>query len=133
MPDDEDWRPRLTRIEDPIADDHWEYVTPQGERRTSRLTVGRPVHWPKARAWYAPVMIEGHTSPAVLPIFGSGPVDSLMNAMTFVKRFFDENSMVVPCSKPKNARSKGARAKPGPARVKRASARKPTGQRPRQR
>ena len=125
MPDD-DWRPRLTRIEDPIADDYWEYVTFHGERRTSRLMVGRPVPWPKARAWYSPVMIEGHTNPEILPIFGSGPVDALMNAMTFVKRFFDESSMVVPRAKPKKARSKGARTNTEPPRAKRPPASSPT-------
>jgi hypothetical protein len=106
---EDDWRPKVTRIDDPIADDYWEYVTFGGERRISRLMVGRPVPWPKARAWFSPVMIEGHTDPTVMPIFGSGPVDSLMNAMTFVKRFFEENSMVVPCAKPPSARKKRSR------------------------
>jgi hypothetical protein len=97
----EDWRPKLTRIEDPIADDHWEYVTPEGTKRTSRLTVGRPVHHPEERLWYCPVLIDGYTTPRIKPIFGSGPVDALMNAMTFVRRFFEENSEVLPGVKPK--------------------------------
>jgi hypothetical protein len=95
----DDWRPALTQIENPIADDHWEYVTPQGERRISRLIVGRPTHHPPARAWYCPVVIEGHT-PSIDPVFGQGPVDALMNAMTVVKTFFEQNFSVVPGAKP---------------------------------
>jgi hypothetical protein len=104
MPRNEDWRPKLTQIEDPIADDCWEYVTPGGQQRSSRLTVGRPVHYPEQRLWYCPVVIEGYTAPRIKPIFGLGPVDSLMNAMTFVRKFFEENSEVLPGAKPKGAR-----------------------------
>lgn len=104
MPND-DWRPKLTHIEDPIADDYWEYRTPQGERRISRLIVGRPVHHPKARAWYCPILIEG-TSPRVDAVFGQGPVDALMNAMAVVRSFFEENLSVVPGVKPKAPRPK---------------------------
>jgi hypothetical protein len=103
MPHREDWRPKLPRIDDPIADDHWEYVTPEGQQRISRLTVGRPVHYPQERVWYCPVLIEGYTKPRIKPIFGSGPVDSLMNAMSFVRSFFEENSEVLPGVKPKGA------------------------------
>jgi len=109
----EDWRPKLTRIADPIADDYWEYVTPDGEKRTSRLTVGRPVHYPQERVWFCPVLIEGHTTPRIKPIFGSGPVDSLMNAMTFVRRFFEENSEVLPGAKPKGITQRTRSAKSG--------------------
>lgn len=103
MPRNEDWRPKLTRIDDPIADDHWEYVTPDGQQRISRLTVGRPVHYPQEQVWYCPVFIEGYTTPRIKPIFGSGPVDSLMNAMSFVRGFFEENSEILPGAKPKGA------------------------------
>jgi hypothetical protein len=106
MPDD-DWRPKLTRIEDPIVDDYWRYITPKGERRISRLTVGRPVHFPQERCWYSPVMIEGYLT-KVTPIFGEGPVDSLMNAMTLVKKFHDENREIVPEAKTR----KGAKKAP---------------------
>src|SRR6185503_6118169 len=33
---DENWRPKLRRIEDPIAEDYWEYITPSGKQRISR-------------------------------------------------------------------------------------------------
>ena len=101
MPEkDENWRPKLRRIEDPIAEDCWEYVTPSGKQRISRLMVGRPVHYPERRLWYCPVLIEGYTKPRFRPIFGMGPVDSLMNAMTFVRKFFEENFEVLPGVKP---------------------------------
>ena len=104
MPQDKDWRPKLSRIDDPIAEDCWEYVTPKGQRRSSRLTVGRPVHYPEQRLWYCPVLIEGYTKPRIKPIFGMGPVDSLMNAMTFVRTFFEENFEVLPGVKPAGTR-----------------------------
>lgn len=110
MPED-DWRPKLTRIEDPIADDYWEYVTPRGKRRTSRLMVGRPIHHPPARAWYCPILIEGLT-PRIDPVFGQGPVDALMNAMTVVKTFFEQNFSVVPRAKPRGT-SRGKSAERG--------------------
>ncbi len=110
MPDD-DWRPKLTRIENPIADDHWRYITSQGERRVSRLTVGLPVHFPEERCWYSPVMIEGYLA-KITPIFGEGPVDSLMNAMALIKKFHDENREIVPGAKPLKAAKRSVPSKP---------------------
>ncbi|HLL04771.1 MAG TPA: hypothetical protein VK539_29570 [Myxococcaceae bacterium] len=109
MPED-DWRPKLTAIKSPIADDYWRYTTPEGKRRTSRLTVGRPVHFPQERCWYAPVMIEGYLT-KITPIFGAGPVDALMNAMTFIKRFNDEMSEVMSLAKSRKTGTKAARQK----------------------
>lgn len=104
MPMDENWRPKLSRIDDPIAEDFWEYVTPKGQQRISKLMVGRPVHYPEQQIWYCPVLIEGHTRPRIKPIFGMGPVDSLMNAMTFVRRFFEGNFEILPGAKPPGTR-----------------------------
>jgi hypothetical protein len=117
MPHSENWRPKLSRIDDAIADDYWEYTNPKGQQRIARLTVGRPVHYPEQRLWYCPVRIEGYTRPRIKPIFGMGPVDSLMNAMTFVRSFFEENFEVLPGVKPKEARraqstTSGKRAPP---------------------
>lgn len=110
MPHEKNWRPRVSRIDDPIAEDPWEYVTSKGEKRVSRLMVGRPVHLPEERLWYCPVLIEGYTRPRIKPIFGSGPVDSLMNAMTFVRGFFEAHSEVLPGVKPRSSgRSRSAR------------------------
>lgn len=107
MPED-DWRPKLTAIEAPIADDYWRYTTPKGKRRTSRLTVGQPVHLLQERCWYTPVMIEGHLT-KVTPIFGQGPVDALMNAMMFIKQFNDEMREVVSGAKPRKNVKKAAK------------------------
>lgn len=118
MPEkDENWRPKLKRIEDPIAEDCWEYTTPSGQQRTSRLMVGRPVHFPEQQLWYCPVLIEGHTRPRIRPIFGMGPVDSLMNAMTFVRGFFERNSGVLPGARPAQPAPLPVR-KRAPARAK---------------
>ena len=108
----ENWRPKLSRIDDAIADDYWEYTTPKGQQRIARLTVGRPVHSPEQQLWYCPVSIEGYTRPRIKPIFGMGPVDSLMNAMTFVRKFFEENRGILPGVKPKATRQARA-ASPG--------------------
>ena len=99
MPED-DWRPKLTVVEAPIADDYWRYTTPEGKRRISRVTVGQPVHFPQERCWYVPVMIEGYLT-KVTPIIGQGPVDALMNAMMFIKRFNDEMHWVSSGAKPR--------------------------------
>lgn len=111
MPED-DWRPKVTMIEAPIAEDYWRYTTPEGKRRTSRLAVGQPVHFPQERCWYTPVMIEGHL-PQVTPVFGQGPVDALMNAMMFIKQFNDEMREVVSGAKPRKAVTKATRQKRG--------------------
>jgi hypothetical protein len=126
MTDDEDWRPKLSQIDDPIADDYWEYLTSKGKRRISRLTVGRPAPWPKARAWYCPLKIEGHTDPEIKPVFGEGPVDALMNAMNLVRRFFEEKTPV-PGAKPaitkrkKSLRNKAPKQVPDNGQAKRIS------------
>ena len=99
-------RPKVTRIEDPIADDRWEYITPKGKRRISRLTVGRPAPHPPMDCWYCPVRIEGRT-PVIQSVFGSGPVDALMNAMQAVRNFYEANFEVF--SHAKVPREKAAR------------------------
>lgn len=129
MPPDEQWRPKLTRIEDPIADDHWEYTTPEGQQRIARLTVGRPVPYARERLWYCPVLIEGYSQPRVKPIFGSGPVDSLMNAMTFVRTFFDANSGILPGVKPEGPRRSPAPRLGNKAAPKTKSRKTPAGKR----
>jgi hypothetical protein len=56
-------------------------------------------------------MIEGYL-PKVTPVFGEGPVDALMNAMTLVKKFHDEIREIVPGAKRRRAASRAAQ--PGP-------------------
>ena len=105
---EDDWRPKVTRIDDPIADDYWYYVTPRGKERIVRLTVGRPVPWPRARAWYCPVKIQGYTR-GIDVAFGSGPVDALMNAMVRVRKFFFQ-VLPAPQAKPRPTPRKRSRA-----------------------
>ena len=73
---EEDWRPELSTIDDPIADDEWEFEGPGGEKRKMRVVVGRPAALP-GKDWYTPISIEGFTS-GVRPAYGVGPADSLM-------------------------------------------------------
>ncbi len=108
---EDDWRPKVTAIETPIADDYWRYTTPEGKRRISRVTVGSPVQFPEERCWYAPVMIEGYLT-KVTPIFGQGPVDALMNAMMFIKRFNDEMHWVSSGAKPRKGGKRATQKKP---------------------
>ncbi len=56
-------------------------------------------------------MIEGYLT-KVTPVFGEGPVDSLMNAMTLVKKFHDENREIVPGAKNPRAPRKTTQQKP---------------------
>jgi hypothetical protein len=93
------WRPRLTVIDDPIADDYWAYRTEDGAKRTSRVTIGRPVALPDGKDWYCPMYFE-HVTQGIDCVFGAGPVDALMNAMYYVRRRFYEFDDVTPRSKP---------------------------------
>lgn len=65
-------------------------------------------------------MIEGYLT-HVTPIFGEGPVDSLMNAMAVVKKFHDENHEIVPGARRQRTPKKTApRKTPGKAKRSRA-------------
>jgi hypothetical protein len=97
-----DWRPKLTAIDDPIADDYWSYRTEDGTKRTSRITIGRPASLEDGKDWYCPMYFE-HVTRGIDYAFGAGPVDALMNAMYFVRRRFYEFDEVTPRSKPKAA------------------------------
>jgi hypothetical protein len=104
-----DWRPKLTAINDPIADDYWSYRTEDGAKRTSRVTIGRPALLADGTNWYCPMYFE-HVTRGIDYAMGVGPVDALMNAMYFVRRRFYEFDDVTPRAKPATA-SKGPRAK----------------------
>jgi hypothetical protein len=97
-----DWRPKLTAIDDPIADDHWSYRTEDGAKRTSRITIGRPALLADGSHWYCPMYFE-HVTQGIDYAFGVGPVDALMNAMYFVRRRFYEFEDVTPRTKPRTA------------------------------
>ena len=57
-----------------------------------------------------PVMIEGYLT-KVTPIFGQGPVDALMNAMIFIKRFNDEMHWVSSGAKPRKGGKRATQKK----------------------
>ncbi len=107
-----DWRPKLTTIDDPIADDHWSYRDEAGTRRTSRITIGRPAPLSDGSNWYCPYFFE-HVTSGIDYAVGVGPVDALMNAMYFVRRRFYAFDDVSPRAKPRAA-SQRPRAKKRP-------------------
>jgi len=76
-------------------------------------------------------MIEGYLT-KVTPVFGEGPMDSLMNAMTLVKKFHDENREIVPGAKRRKGARKSAtrktRGKATTSKVKRKRSRPPSRQ-----
>ena len=114
-----DWRPRLTAIEDPIADDYWSYKAEDGTRRTSRITIGRPAQLEDGTHWYCPMYFE-HVTQGIDCAFGVGPVDALMNAMYFIRRRFHEFDDVTPRARStpasKRPRTRKARASKKAAR-----------------
>lgn len=113
-----DWRPRLSSIDDPVADDYWQYRTEDGVQRTSRILIGRPAPVEDGRTWYCPLSFE-HVTQGIDYAFGVGPVDALMNAMHFVRKRFYEFDDVTPRAKPTPVRS-------GPRVKKKAPARRPS-------
>ncbi len=114
-----DWRPKLTAINEPIADDYWSYELQDGTRRTSRVVIGRPAPLPDKKDWYCPILFE-HVTEGIYYSYGVGPVDALMNAMYFVRRRFLALKQVQPRAKPtapsrrrkESKRSKAVRSKP---------------------
>jgi len=78
----------LSSIDNPIAEDIWDYIDSAGNRKSSKVIIGAPVKVDESE-WYCPVLIENYTN-RIVPARGSGPVDSLMNAMTLVKSFFNK-------------------------------------------
>lgn len=112
-----DWRPKLTAINDPIADDYWSYRTEDGAKRTSRVTIGRPALLADRTNWYCPMYFE-HVTRGIDYAMGVGPVDALMNAMYFVRRRFYEFDDVTPRAKPATAAKSPRAKKSQPSRTK---------------
>lgn len=79
------------KIGNVIAIDEWYFKQKDGSVSSSRIIVGRPRPERKDKKdsdWICPVYIEGFAT-KVLKVMGVGQVDSLLNAMTVVKSFFD--------------------------------------------
>jgi len=81
---------KIDTIEDVIARDRWSYKNNDGKILSAEIIVGRPFRTNKEAKenWVCPVFIETFTT-RVISAIGSGPVESLMSAMTLVKAFFD--------------------------------------------
>ena len=81
---------KIAKITNVIARDTWTSEGKNGVATTYEIIVGKPRLIPrdKNHDWFCPVWIENYTS-RIIPAYGVGPVDSLMNAMTLVKSFSD--------------------------------------------
>lgn len=99
--EDEDWLPKLTTIDDPIADDYWSYENDYGVKRFSHVTIGRPVPIPgdPNGDWYCPIRIDPEL-PGIKCVVGVGSVDSLANAARIVREFFRDARKVSPRAQP---------------------------------
>ena len=82
---------KITKITNVIARDKWISIGKNGVALTHEIIVGKPRLIPndKNHDWFCPVWI-GNSTPRIIPAYGVGPVDSLMNAMTLVKAFSDK-------------------------------------------
>lgn len=78
-PAGDDWRPKVTHIDDPIADDVCSFKTANGVERV-RVVVGRPCPNQNDgnRTWYTPMFVEA-SNEKVMCTFGVGAIDSLAN------------------------------------------------------
>jgi len=100
----ENWKPKIEKIVDPIAEDRWSIPGPNDTFKTIQVSVGRPVPLKDNTDWYCPVFIENYVENKA--IYGVGPVDALMNAMTLVKSYFDNNPKTSPNAEETNDESK---------------------------
>ncbi len=80
------------QIDHPIAEDTWHYKLADGRTISSRIIVGRPsqIKGDPNGDWICQLWIE-HFTPKIMKVYGVGPVDALMNAMTQVRSFFDKH------------------------------------------
>lgn len=79
---------RVRSVSDPVASEVWTIRDGKGRKRQFEITIGKPQPIPgdKKRDWCSPVYIAGWKS-HVYPVFGAGPLDTLDNALKFVKIF----------------------------------------------
>jgi hypothetical protein len=81
----------MDKITDVIAADSWGYRKAGGKSTVSRIEIGRPRPVPSDPNgdWYCPVFVE-HFTARIVPAYGVGAVDALMNAITLVRSFANE-------------------------------------------
>jgi hypothetical protein len=88
---------RIDKIIDPIAVDEWRYRSPSGAPVVSRIQIGRLERAPDDPNgdWYCPVFVE-HFTDRIVPAYGVGSIDALMNAITLIRRFADQIGQYTP-------------------------------------
>ncbi|MBX7096512.1 MAG: hypothetical protein K1X89_02265 [Myxococcaceae bacterium] len=84
-----DWRPKVEAITDPVAAGRLEFRDRNGARGSFEVKVGTPRAFEEG--YYCPLEVEG-LFPGVRTIIGTNEVDSLMNAMALVRRYFDHKN-----------------------------------------
>jgi hypothetical protein len=80
----DDWRPKVTTIEDPLVDGTLGYRAADGSIRRYRVTVGKITPFPSGH--YCAVQIEGLLD-VPRPVMGNAPLDTLLNAMSLVRDY----------------------------------------------
>ena len=84
--------PERSQIDHVLAEETWEYPEASGSMARKKISVriGFPEqHDAFTGEWLCPIFVEGFTD-GVKCIVGHGPVGVLMNAMTWLRRVFDE-------------------------------------------
>ena len=82
-----DWKPKLERIEDLLVEGDLHYTRANGSTGKIHVIIGRPKPAPDKRDYYCPIQAKGCFK-GVKPVFGGGPVDSLMNAMSMMRYYY---------------------------------------------
>ncbi|HEY8751365.1 MAG TPA: hypothetical protein VIM11_25520 [Tepidisphaeraceae bacterium] len=82
--------PIFDSIADPIAVDRWE-CRRGGRTFTATIQIGRPVpvESDPNGDWCCPVFVETFTG-RIIPVMGVGPIDALLNATLFIRRFAED-------------------------------------------
>lgn len=82
--------PGSMAIEDVVADGELRFRSGGGASGRVRVKIGRPRHLSDVAEddWFCPVWMEG--LPEVKCFAGAGPIDSLMNAMDWVRSRCEE-------------------------------------------
>jgi hypothetical protein len=73
-------------IQGPMATDVWTFTDASGKTHRAKLSIGKPRRVPGEAEWYCEVRVSEWMS-HVVPAIGVGPLDSLDNAMKFVRGF----------------------------------------------
>jgi hypothetical protein len=89
--------PKLAEVDDLVADGHIDYLSKTGSPARVHVKVGRPrpVSDDPKDDWFCPIWMEGLTQ-GVKCFGGVGPIDSLMNAMDWVRSRYREIAVTEP-------------------------------------